>query len=128
MGLKESFLPWEFPQNPVLISLIGPVHDDVSNATGDLSATDVSDDEGERDDVYQERNRSYSEGTEAERSERTEEEFFENNASTSSSTSYSDNESVKSNLDEEDPFKWEKVHITCRKFNLFLLHLTLFSG
>ncbi|CAB4043167.1 Hypothetical predicted protein, partial [Paramuricea clavata] len=70
------------------------------------SATDVSDDEGERDDVHPEK--SHSEGTEAERSERTEEEFFENNGSSSSTSSYSDNESVKSNFDEEDPFKWDK--------------------
>lgn len=78
------------------------------NHTGDVSATDVSDDEGERDNVDCDRNKSCSEGTEAERSERTEEEFFENNGSTSSTTSYSDNESVKSNFDEENPFKWGK--------------------
>ncbi|XP_046839134.1 protein PHTF1-like [Xenia sp. Carnegie-2017] len=77
-----------------------------TSSTADPSATDVSDDEGEHDDVYQEK--SHSEGTEAERSERTEEEFFENNESSSSGTSYSDNESVTSNFDEEDPFKWDK--------------------
>jgi hypothetical protein len=78
-----------------------------TSRAADASATDVSDDEGERDDVHPEK--SHSEGTEAERSERTEEEFFENNGSSSSTSSYSDNESVKSNFDEEDPFKWDKV-------------------
>ncbi|XP_028405988.1 putative homeodomain transcription factor 1 [Dendronephthya gigantea] len=77
-----------------------------SSQAAELSATDQSDDEGERDDVHPEK--SQSEGTEAERSERTEEEFFENNGSSSSTSSYSDNESVKSNFDEEDPFKWDK--------------------
>ena len=87
-----------------------------SVANGHLSATDVTDDEGDADDVYNERSRSCSEGTDLERSERTEEEFFENNGSTSSTASYSDNDSVKSNFDEEDPFKWEKVcRLVCCK-------------
>ena len=80
-----------------------------TSPASDASATDVSDDEGEHDDVQPEK--SHSEGTEAERSERTEEEFFENNGSSSSTTSYSDNDSVKSNFDEEDPFNWEKVSL-----------------
>jgi cobalamin biosynthesis protein CobT len=97
----------------------------------DASATDVSDDEGERDDVHPEK--SHSEGTEAERSERTEEEFFENNGSSSSTTSYSDNESVNTNFDEEDPFKWDKVRVllqhtpTCKVMRIDLLDYSHFT-
>ena len=89
-----------------------------------MSVTDVSDDEGERDDVHPEK--SHSEGTEAERSERTEEEFFEDNGSSSSTTSYSDNESVKSNFDEEDPFKWERVSVGYASFASVVIILRCF--
>ena len=90
-----------------------------SSPAAEASATDQSDDEGERDDVHPEK--SQSEGTEAERSERTEEEFFENNGSSSSTSSYSDNESVTSNFDEENPFKWDKVRKTGKLYYLLIL-------